>query len=243
MNRPNSPQPPPRKTKPRQGDAVRVVVAPKQHRDFQPQPSAPAPIQAPAPPPIVKPAARIVPAERAPELSASPSLADAPSVQLGPQRFKSPQLWNANRIRALAMYCSDGRWGDAFDEFCQRSLQIPRYDRFAVPGGPAWLTPADAAYHQKEDQAELDETLSRAAWEELSLLVRVHELQRIILVGHYGCAFYLERLGLDPDGCLPIQMQDLERARDAVRKRFPRLSVETYVAMRHGEELAFHGML
>jgi hypothetical protein len=32
--------------------------------------------------------------------------------------------WHAERIGALAVYCSDGRWGEAFDEFCHRHLQL-----------------------------------------------------------------------------------------------------------------------
>src|SRR5438128_470117 len=69
------------------------------------------------------------------------------TIALPPQRFVSGEEWNPQRIGALAMYCSDGRWGDAFDEFCHRSLQIPRYDRFAVPGGPAWLTEGAGQVH------------------------------------------------------------------------------------------------
>jgi len=53
--------------------------------------------------------------------------------------FISTHLWNPERIGAIAIYCSDGRWGEAFDEFCHEGLHIPRYDRFAVPGGPLWL--------------------------------------------------------------------------------------------------------
>ena len=41
-------------------------------------------------------------------------------------RFVSTECWNPQRVGALAIYCSDGRWGDAFDEFCHRSLNIPR---------------------------------------------------------------------------------------------------------------------
>src|SRR6516225_7323020 len=51
--------------------------------------------------------------------------------------------WHPERIGALALYCSDGRWGEAFDEFCHHHLMIPRYDRWAVPGGPAWLADPD----------------------------------------------------------------------------------------------------
>src|SRR5216684_6371639 len=53
--------------------------------------------------------------------------------------FYCTESWHAERIGAGAIYCSDGRWGEAFDEFCHRHLQIPRYDRLAVAGGPAWL--------------------------------------------------------------------------------------------------------
>ena len=63
------------------------------------------------------------------------------SVDLGPKLpmaiFTSGERWQHERIGALALYCSDGRWGEAFDEFCHRRLLIPRYDRWAVPGGPA----------------------------------------------------------------------------------------------------------
>jgi hypothetical protein len=172
----------------------------------------------------------------------------APQIVLPPQRFRSSEPWNEQRIGALAMYCSDGRWGDAFDDFCHRSLQIPRYDRFAVPGGPAWLTAWQGNHRNgnaptRDEAAARQANLSQAAWDQLSLLVQVHELQRIILVAHYGCAFYLERLKKSADDCLPVQMEDLKKARAAVKERFPRLTVETYLAMRQGERMSFHGTI
>ncbi len=64
------------------------------------------------------------------------------SVDLGPKLpmavFTSTEIWHPERIGALALYCSDGRWGEACDEFCHRCLQTPRYDRWAIPGGPGW---------------------------------------------------------------------------------------------------------
>ena len=74
--------------------------------------------------------------------------------------FVSTYSWTPERIGALAVYCSDGRWGDAFDEFCHRRLNIPRYDRFAVPGGAAWITEST---HPE---------LRRAAHDQLEFLVR-----------------------------------------------------------------------
>jgi hypothetical protein len=144
-----------------------------------------------------------------------------------PSAFVASEPWNPKRIRALAMYCSDGRWGDAFDEFCHERLWIPRYDRFAVPGGPAWLT--DRACEDGTSNSG-QPTLSLAAWEQLELLVRVHELQRIVLISHYGCAFYMERLARDADRCLPVQIEDLHHAAEAVKAQFPQTSVESFVA-------------
>jgi hypothetical protein len=147
-----------------------------------------------------------------------------------PPLFTSTEDWNPERIHALAIYCSDGRWGEAFDEFCQCGLHLPRYDRFAVPGGPAWLTVRDTALLAPFS----------AARDQLQLLVEVHELERIVLVTHYGCAFYAKMLGKDPDGCLPIQEEDVRVGASTLRIWFSGIQVDAFVAMRSEERLSFH---
>jgi hypothetical protein len=158
---------------------------------------------------------------------------DPGSITLGPHlpmaSYHATERWHADRIGALALYCSDGRWGEAFDEFCHRHLQIPRYDRWAVPGGPAWL----AGY--EEDIALLD-----AARTQLDFLVRVHELEQIVLITHYGCAWYGERLGHPADECLPMQGDDLSAAAVTLRDWYPGLRVEAYLAMRTHDWFSFH---
>ncbi len=151
-----------------------------------------------------------------------------PSAHQFPQRFVSFERWNPDRIGALAMYCSDGRWGDAFDDFCHNHLHIPRYDRFAVPGGPACLVESNYDAHEP--------------WRQLSMLVRVHQLQKIVLVSHYGCAHYAERLKLTPDECIPAQVEDLHHAAVGVLERFPRMNVQMYLAMRRNDRLSFHSV-
>src|SRR5262245_58041253 len=94
-----------------------------------------------------------------------------------PLEYRTRQQWNPERIGALAVYCSDGRWGEAFDEFCHEGLSIPRYDRFAVPGGPLWLTLREASLL----------TPYSVARDQLHFLVQAHQLERIVLIGHYGC--------------------------------------------------------
>ncbi len=146
--------------------------------------------------------------------------------------FVSRQVWNPERIHALAIYCSDGRWGEAFDEFCQEGLGLPRYDRFAVPGGPAWLTLRDPLLLPAYD----------AAREHLDFLVRAHELERIVLITHYGCALYGRILGADADGCLPVQEADLRSAAGTLRAWFAGIRVDAYLALRQGDRLAFRSV-
>jgi hypothetical protein len=148
---------------------------------------------------------------------------------LPPAIFTSTDPWNAERIGALALYCSDGRWSKAFDEFCHHRLLIPRYDRLAVAGGPACLLPRDAG-----------ESFCRGVWEQLDMLVRVHDLRRLVLVTHYGCAYYADLLHQGPDDCLAAQVADLRLAAQALREWFPGMRVETYLAMRRGLSLSFH---
>jgi hypothetical protein len=145
------------------------------------------------------------------------------------EHFESTHTWTPERIRALAIYCSDGRWGEAFDEFCHESLGIPRYDRFAVPGGPVWLTLRDVTLMAPYD----------AARAELDFLVRAHELERIVLITHYGCAVYAHLLDRDPEGCLPAQEEDLRTAANTIRAWFAGIEVDAYVAMREGARLYF----
>jgi hypothetical protein len=157
-------------------------------------------------------------------------------VELGPSLpmsvFTSMEVWNPERIGALALYCSDGRWGEAFDEFCHKHLRIPRYDRLAVPGGPGWLVPHDSSADH----------LYQAAREQLDFLVRAHQLEQIVLITHYGCAFYGERLHQDPDHCLCVQTADTGKAAETLRLWFPEVKVTTYLAMRRGSCFTFHGL-
>lgn len=156
-------------------------------------------------------------------------------MDLGPDLpladFTSTWAWDEDRIHAMALYCSDGRWGLAFDEFCQKHLRIPRYDRWAVPGGPAWLVPG-----------EEDTGFSQAARQQLDFLVQAHGLERIVLITHYGCAYYGERLKRSPTDCLPAQSADLRRAADTLCQWYPDIHVETFLAMRSGSRLSFHGV-
>src|SRR5258708_1376240 len=99
--------------------------------------------------------------------------------------YQSPIPYEHARIHAAAIYCSDGRVGEHFDDFIQTGLGLPRYDRLALPGGPASL-----AGHIK---ARINE---HAVLDELLFLMEAHEVTRVILIAHQNCAFYTSRLNL-----------------------------------------------
>ncbi|MBX3363520.1 MAG: hypothetical protein KF866_02035 [Phycisphaeraceae bacterium] len=115
--------------------------------------------------------------------------------------YASRLPYDSTRIRAAAVYCSDGRIGEHFDDFLQNCLKLPRYDRVALPGGPACLAAHPEAH--LEEQGVVDE---------LKFLVEVHELRQIVLIAHQGCAFYTNRLGLTEPRLALVQKADLVRA-------------------------------
>ncbi|MBX3357848.1 MAG: hypothetical protein KF745_05410 [Phycisphaeraceae bacterium] len=115
--------------------------------------------------------------------------------------YTSPIRYEVSRMHAAALYCSDGRLGEHFDDFLQNGLSLPRYDRLCLPGGPACL-----AGHP---QANLEE---QGVVDELHFLVEVHKLKRIVLIAHQGCAFYATRLELKEPRLELVQRADLVRA-------------------------------
>lgn len=150
-------------------------------------------------------------------------------LDLGIAAYQAMERWHPERIGALALYCSDGRWGEAFDEFCHRHLGIPRYDRWAVPGGPACVI-----------ASEEDPVLLRAARIQLDFLAQAHDLERIVLITHYGCAWYGHWLRQPPAECLPVQTADVRAAAATLRSWYPGLRMEAYLAMCEHERLSFH---
>lgn len=133
--------------------------------------------------------------------------------------YESRLRYEAARIHAAAIYCSDGRVGEHFDDFLQNGLKLPRYDRVALPGGPACL-----AGHP---QAHLEE---QGVVDELRFLVEAHQLQRVVLVAHQDCAFYEQRLELRERRMELVQCADLVRAAAVVRRVTGLEQVEGYFA-------------
>jgi hypothetical protein len=136
--------------------------------------------------------------------------------------YHSPVRFDANRIGAAAVYCSDGRFGEHFDDFLHNALQLPRYDRLALPGGAACLAGHFLAF--KEEEALLDQ---------LRFLVKVHGIERVVLVAHQDCAFYTERLHVSPAQVELKQREDMEAAVRRVHSFAQGVTVDTFFARKH----------
>ena len=146
--------------------------------------------------------------------------------------YTSPVEYNEERIHAAAVYCSDGRVGEHFDDFLKNGLGLPRYDRVALPGGPARLAgyPDDASHQQ-------------AVMDELCFLAEAHGLTRVVLIQHENCAFYHHRLGVQGKDLRPLQDTDLSKAAHAIRDATGIKHIQGYYALRSTDGMLFKPVL
>jgi hypothetical protein len=129
---------------------------------------------------------------------------------------------NRKSSDVLVNHCSDHRFQSGFHDFLNRNLELnENYDLLVLPGGPQCLTLIE--YLPK---------FSWAGWKWLRYLLDAHDLKRLILIQHQDCGWYRK---------LPFhlhssqeprkrQEEDLRRARHALTKERPELSVELYYA-------------
>jgi hypothetical protein len=136
-----------------------------------------------------------------------------------PARWRSSIAYNPERIGAAAIYCSDGRYNEQFDEFLHTVLVLPRYDRLVVPGGPAVLAGHIESMREEEALAE-----------QLRFLIDAHELDRVVLIAHASCGYYLKRLHTPPDRLRQSQIDDLSKATFRVLDLSKRVTIECFLA-------------
>ena len=154
------------------------------------------------------------------EVPLPPALANPSPERTRQTTYVSDIPFEAERIGAAAVYCSDGRYGDQIDEFLHAGLGFPRYDRVAVPGGAAAL--ADHMIVMRE----------RAALErQVKFLVEAHELRRVVLIAHQDCAFY-RLVRIRTASLEQQQVDDLARAADRIRAYAQGLAVDAYFALK-----------
>jgi len=142
--------------------------------------------------------------------------------------FRSDCAWDPTPVPTLIVCCSDGRFAAATDELGYSGQGWPRFNRFQVPGGPAWLTRRPELAPER-----------RAAFRHLELLVAAHRIERIVLVSHAGCAFYAHLLRRPAEACVAEQRADLLEAAESLRTWFPQAEVAAYLAQEADGRIAF----
>ena len=148
-----------------------------------------------------------------------------------PQPYESSVPFRPDRMQAVALYCSDGRFGVQVDDLLQQRLLLPRYDRLAVPGGPACL--ADHFATLREAEVMLSN---------LRFLVEVHDLQRVVLITHENCAFYTHRLKIPPMQLRTQQHEDMSKAVQRTRELASGMTVEAFFAHIKDDRVVFEAM-
>jgi carbonic anhydrase len=124
--------------------------------------------------------------------------------------------------RAAAVYCSDGRFTPACEQFLDYQFGDSCVDRLVVPGGPA------AMVHNADGEGRVAE---------LSFLVEAHQLSRAILIAHEACGYYQHTFGLEPAAMADKQREDLEYAADLLKQRMPDLAGDCYRAEVEAEQV------
>ena len=133
--------------------------------------------------------------------------------------WRSTIPFDTRRIGAVAIYCSDGRYNEQFDQFLHERIGLPRYDRLTIPGGAACLAGHFITW-------KLEEALA----EQLDFLATSHGLTNVVLIAHQSCGFYLKRLGVSEAEVRGKQEADLAKAAAKIRSISSHLKVEAYFA-------------
>jgi hypothetical protein len=109
----------------------------------------------------------------------------APLASVTPRReaFVATTPYEPTHPKALAIYCSDGRFTDAVEDL-GRHLGHARLDTLTMPGGPGLL---DTLHARLTDL----EAITRSA----TFLIRGHAIEHAVLVAHAGCGYYRQRFG------------------------------------------------
>jgi hypothetical protein len=138
--------------------------------------------------------------------------------------FQSSVRFDEDRIRAAAIYCSDGRYGEQIDDFLHVGLKLPRCDRLVVPGGAACLAGHFLAFREEDGLIE-----------QFRFLIQVHEIQRVVLITHQDCAFYGERLHVPPPQRETRQREDLHVAAERLRAFSRHVAVDCFFARKQAD--------
>jgi hypothetical protein len=135
---------------------------------------------------------------------------------------------------ALVIHCSDYRFQAAMRAFL-RGVTTHSYDLLAIPGGPHF---AAARYFLPKYH-----TIGK---QNVTLLVELHQLKRLILIDHTDCAFFQRRLSFFYAGATPDEQQIVSatKSRNIFQEWLPSIRVDAYFArLAGGDTVSFSSIL
>lgn len=145
-----------------------------------------------------------------------------------PAVFRAKSGYRAEHPKALAMYCSDGRFTEAVEELL-RALGHDRLDTMTLPGGPGLLNTWSAQV------TDLDAVRRGSAF-----LIEGHALTDVVLLAHAGCGYYRARFGnRSPEELISRQLHDLRVAATDLRLRCRGVRVRAFFARPENTGVAF----
>lgn len=144
--------------------------------------------------------------------------------------YTTTAAWLDQRPQTLIVHSSDGRYQEAFWEFTEQYLKLQCHDSLVVPGGPFTL--------------RLVSLYPKAQWATkffLEFLMKHHQVSRIVLVGHDGCAWYKSFTfgGRELNLLKGKQVEDLKTIAQTVRGIYTHVTVEAYLAKPEGGHVQF----
>jgi len=136
-----------------------------------------------------------------------------------PEVYRSKSPLTEVSTEALVVYCSAARYQPHFYEFLAEGLKLEDYSLLAIPGGVHALV--------------LFEHLPKfawAGWRWFKFLADADHPPRVILIGHEECRWYKHLFPVPIKTSREMVTSDLQRARQGVIERFPKVRVELYYA-------------
>ncbi len=146
-----------------------------------------------------------------------------------PNRYRSAEVRSTAEGAALVIHCSDPRFLPHFQDFCRTALKLDHYGLIAVPGGPQLLTLLNFL-----------PKFSWVGWRWTKFMIDLTRADRIVLIVHDDCRWYLQSLfGHDAAKIHERMIDDARKVRAAIVDRFGPRTIEIYHARLEGNRAVF----
>jgi len=131
----------------------------------------------------------------------------------------SPRTLAAGHTDALLLSCMDYRLVDETERYMTRRGLRNKYDHIVLAGA------ALGAITEKFPE------WNKTFWDELGLAIDLHGIHQVLLLDHRDCGAYKQIFGEDlaktPKKETKVHTTQLQKLRDMIKEKYPKLEVET----------------